>query len=296
VLSQRGQFSLAIKIQNQQCLRNKISIEGLDHLGISQLMEAFSTLSADFGTFAIVIAFAVMITAGFVKGAIGFALPMIVVSGVGTVMSAEIAIAAMILPGLVTNLWQSVRNGLREAAASLIKFWRLNVIMLVLIYFCAKLVAIVPESFLFLTLGGGITFFGSLQIIGWRPKVPFKFRYYVESGVALLSGFFGGLAGVWGPPILMYLMARDTPKVEQIRVQGISFLLGSIVLTVAHLNSGVLNSTSLPFSAVLIIPATIGMFVGFMVQARIDQEVFRKVTLIVLVVAGLNLLRRGFFG
>lgn len=259
-------------------------------------MEAFSTLLADFGIWAMVIAFFVMGLAGFIKGAIGFALPMIVVSGIGSVMSAEIAIAAMILPGLVTNFWQSIRNGLGEAFASLKKFWRLNLILLVMIYFCAKLVTIVPESFLFLTLGTGITFFGMLQIIGWRPRFQQRFRHYFETATALVAGFFGGLAGVWGPPILMYLMAMDTPKAEQIRVQGISFLLGSLVLTIAHLGSGVLNTVSLPFSAVLVLPAVIGMFVGFYVQDRIDQQLFRKVTLFVLVLAGLNLLRRGFLG
>lgn len=260
------------------------------------IMDSFSYLSAEFGIAALVVAIAVMGFAGFIKGAIGFGLPMIVVSGIGTVMPAEVAIAAMILPGLVTNLWQSVRNGLRQATASLVKFWRLNAILLVMIYFCAKLVTVVPDSFLFLTLGSGITFFGSLQIIGWRPKFPLRLRHMVEAMTALIAGFFGGLAGVWGPPILMYLMAMDTPKKEQIRVQGISFLLGSMVLTVAHLNSGVLNAVSIPFSALLVLPATIGMYIGFKVQDKIDQQVFRKATLIVLVFAGLNLLRRGFFG
>ncbi|MBL4807212.1 MAG: sulfite exporter TauE/SafE family protein [Rhodobacteraceae bacterium] len=243
-----------------------------------------------------IIAFAVMMLAGFIKGAIGFALPMIAISGIGTVMSAEIAIAAMILPGLFTNFWQSLRNGFGAALVSLRKFWRLNLILLVMIYYCAKLVTVVPESFLFLILGASITVFGTIQIVGWQPRFPPHMRNYVEAGVALVAGFFGGLAGVWGPPILMYLMALETPKVEQIRVQGISFLLGSIVLTVAHLNSGVLNQNSLPFSAALIVPAALGMFAGFAVQSRIDQQVFRKATLIVLVIAGLNLLRRGFFG
>jgi hypothetical protein len=35
------------------------------------------------------------------------------------------------------------------------------------------------------------------------------------------------------------------------------------------------------------------MFAGYLVQDRLDQVVFRRVTLIVLVIAGLNLLRRG---
>jgi len=38
------------------------------------------------------------------------------------------------------------------------------------------------------------------------------------------------------------------------------------------------------------------MWVGFRVQDRLDQQVFRRVVLSVLIVAGLNLVRRGLFG
>ena len=36
------------------------------------------------------------------------------------------------------------------------------------------------------------------------------------------------------------------------------------------------------------------MFAGYLVQDRLDQERFRKVTLAVPIIAGLNLLRRAF--
>ena len=36
-----------------------------------------------------------------------------------------------------------------------------------------------------------------------------------------------------------------------------------------------------------------GLFLGFKVQDRMDQALFRKATLAVLVIAGLNLIRRG---
>ena len=39
-----------------------------------------------------------------------------------------------------------------------------------------------------------------------------------------------------------------------------------------------------------------GMAVGFAVQDRIDQAAFRKATLVVLLVAGGNLVRRGLMG
>ncbi len=242
------------------------------------------------------VAFAVMLFAGFTKGAIGFGLPMICVSGVGSVLPAEIAIAALILPGLTTNLWQSLRGGLGPAWVALKQYWRLNLVLLFSIYAFAQLVVIISETLLFIILGTGITVFVSLQIVGWIPHIPARLATKFQMPVGLISGFFGGLSGVWGPPILLYLLSQKIPKSEMVRIQGISFLVGAIVLTGAHLQSGLLNKVTTPLSAWMILPAFAGMAIGFKVQDRLDQEKFRKITLFVLAFAGLNLLRRGLFG
>jgi uncharacterized membrane protein YfcA len=118
----------------------------------------------------------------------------------------------------------------------------------------------------------------------------------VETLVAVTGGFYGGLSGIWGPPIVLYLLALGVPKAEMVRVQALSFLLGSLVLVGAHLRSGVLDAVTLPASAWLVLPTMGAMFLGYRVQDRLDQEVFRKVTLAVLVLTGLNLLRRAFAG
>ncbi len=72
--------------------------------------------------------------------------------------------------------------------------------------------------------------------------------------------------------------------------------LGAVVLLLAHLKSGVLNAGTAPLSALLLVPAFLGMQVGFRLGAGLDQDVFRKATLAVLIVAGLNLIRRGLTG
>ena len=91
---------------------------------------------------------------------------------------------------------------------------------------------------------------------------------------------------------MLYLTALDTPKTEQVRVQGVIYGAGAVMLTLAHLRSGILTAETAVFSAVLCVPALIGMALGFAVHDRLDQARFRKFTLIVLVVAGLNLIRR----
>ncbi|MHA3976402.1 sulfite exporter TauE/SafE family protein [Halovulum sp. GXIMD14794] len=249
-----------------------------------------------YGGWTVVAAFGVFVCAGFVKGAVGFALPMIAISGVGSLMSAEVALAGLILPALVTNLQQSFRNGLAEAVGTLRKYWRLNFALFLLIGLFAQLVTLLSDEAYFVILGVMVTLAGSVQLAGWRPRFPPRLTHIVEWITGIIAGFFGGIAGVWGPPILIYLLARETPKAELVRAQGISFLVGSILLVGAHLISGVLNSMTLPFSAWAIVPAIAGMVLGQVLQDRLDQDKFRRLTLFVLVLAGLNLLRRGLFG
>jgi len=76
-------------------------------------------------------------------------------------------------------------------------------------------------------------------------------------------------------------------------VQGVIFGIGAVVLFFSHLKSGVLNAQTLQLSAWMVVPAVAGMLIGFQFQDKLDQAKFRKVTLAVLVIAGLNLIRRG---
>jgi uncharacterized membrane protein YfcA len=93
-----------------------------------------------------------------------------------------------------------------------------------------------------------------------------------------------------------YLTALNTPKRDQMRVQGVVYGLGAMALVFAHVISGILTLKTAAFSATLLIPAMVGMAIGTAVQDRIDQRLFKRITLIVLLAAGANLLRRAVMG
>jgi uncharacterized membrane protein YfcA len=76
------------------------------------------------------------------------------------------------------------------------------------------------------------------------------------------------------------------------RIQGVIYGLGAIALTVAHLWSGVLSAQTVPFSLAMVLPAVLGMWIGGRIFDRIDQKMFHRATLVVLLIAGLNLIRR----
>lgn len=244
--------------------------------------------------FAVSVAFALF--AGLVKGITGFAMPMILISGIGSFLPPETALAGLILPTLVTNFWQAIRQGFAAALSSAAKHWRYLLICMICLVTSAQFVTLLPTSVLFLILGIPVTLFAVVQLLGWRPKIAAKHQRKAELGIGAFAGGIGGLSGVWGPPTVLYLTALNVPKVEHVRVQGVVYAAGSVMLMLAHLNSGVLTAERLTFSAALIVPAVLGMVAGFSIQDRLDQDKFRWAILIVLTVAGLNLIRRGLFG
>lgn len=250
---------------------------------------------AAYSPWILVAAAAVMALGGFIKGAVGFALPMVTISGLGSLIGAQETIGILIVPLALANIWQTFRQGIGAALSTFGDFWRLNITMGVTIALVAQLVPEIPGNVLFTFLGVLVSGAAALQLGGWRPEAPENGgkRHAIEIGTGLLAGIAGGLAGVWGPPILFFLVALSTPKTMQIRAQGIAFLVGSVVLVGAHLRSGVLNEITLPVGLMMILPVCVGMGLGLRIQDRLDQQRFRRITLAVLVIAGLNLLRRG---
>lgn len=158
----------------------------------------------------------------------------------------------------------------------------------------AELFVLLPVWVLFLAIGVPVTLFCLMQLGGMQFHLARQVGW-IEALVGLVAGFIGGLSGVWGPPLVAYLTALNTEKRAQMRAQGAAFGLGSCLLLFAHTGSGVVRTETFLFSAALTLPAIVGMWLGGKVQDRIDQSTFRRVTLIVLLVAGLNLVRRALF-
>jgi uncharacterized membrane protein YfcA len=241
-------------------------------------------------------ALAITLFAGFVKGAIGFAMPLIMISAFGSFMVPQTALAALILPTLTTNLHQSFRQGWQAAWESVVTYRRLIVATIVGIVVSAQFVDVIPQPVLLGLLGVPVTAFAAVQLAGRSLAVRLEHRNRAEIALGLIGGLYGGISGVWGPPVIVLLLSVGASKLEMVRVQGVVFLIGTVVLAAAHLQTGLLNAQTLPLSAVLILPAALGMWIGFRLQDRLDAERFRRWTLILLCVTGLNLVRRAIAG
>lgn len=245
---------------------------------------------------AFALALGVTLFSGVVKGAVGFAMPMIMISAFGSFMPVELALAGLIVPTLVTNVSQAFRQGVAAAWGSVRQYWRMIVAIMVFIVISAQFLPYIPQRVMLGLLGGPIVAFAVLQLMKVKLSVKLENRHRAEWISGVIGGLYGGVSGVWGPPVLVYLLSVGAEKREMVRVQGVVFLIGAVVLMGAHLQSGVLNGVSGAFSLALVVPAMLGLWIGYAIQDRLDAERFRWWTLVLLTLTGLNLLRRAFFG
>ncbi|MCF2905734.1 sulfite exporter TauE/SafE family protein [Octadecabacter sp. CECT 8868] len=238
---------------------------------------------------------AVATFSGVVKGVVGFAMPMILISGMTLVLPPEQALAALILPTLLTNVWQSLRQGLQSALQTIREFRVFLLCLVLLLVMSAQLVRILEPQMLYALIGLPVALFSVLQLAGWKPKLSAR-STRLDAVIGSFAGFVGGISGVWGPPTVSYLTAVNTPKQDQMRAQGVIYGIGAIALAGAHLQTGVLRSENLPLTLTILPFAFAGLWIGFRLQDQIPQEKFRMLTLVVLAVAGLNLIRRAVLG
>jgi uncharacterized protein len=239
-----------------------------------------------------VVALAITFFAGFVKGAVGFAMPMIMISALSSFLSPHMALAALVMPTLVTNISQAFRQGPGMLWTTMVAYRRYLVITIIALVISAQFVDAIPQALFLAALGLPITAFALLRLWGVSLAIRAQHRGRLEVGTAVIGGLYGGVSGVWGPPLLVYLISTGADKETTVRVQGVVFLIGAAVLLGAHLQSGVLNAATLPFSAILVLPAMIGLTLGYLVQDRLDQARFSRWTYVLLAITGLNLTRR----
>lgn len=244
---------------------------------------------------AFVAALATAFGAGVIKGVVGFGMPMIIVSTTAGFLTPELAIAALLLPTLASNGYLAFRWGW-TAAWQVVKDFRVFLTLGgILIVAIAQTINDIPEATFFFVLGLFVIGFSTMQLIGWLPSIA-KRTIKSDVIVAVIAGVTGGLSGIWGPPTVAYLTAVNTSKDEQIRIQGVIYGLGTLALFLAHLKSGLMTGAGFSFSVAMIVPALVGSVLGLKIHDRINQVVFKRLTLIILCLAGLNLLRRGLIG
>ncbi|WP_292894622.1 sulfite exporter TauE/SafE family protein [Nitratireductor sp.] len=250
-------------------------------------MSAWQASSSDAVLLLIALAFAV---AGIVKGGVGLGLPPIAMAFLVLAMPPVEAASLLVVPSLLTNLWQAVSGG---ALLSLLRrFWTLLVV--------AALVTILGTGWL--ARGNGdsaITLLGVVLILyaasalrKLAVKIGTDTQRWLGPVIGGLTGAATAATGVSSVPVVPYLQSLDLNQNELIQVMGLSFTVSTISLainlSVSHHAPAVFSLASL----VAVICAFGGMWVGAIIRRRTNPTLFRTTFLWVLLCLGIYLVLR----
>jgi len=111
-----------------------------------------------------------------------------------------------------------------------------------------------------------------------------------DGAVGALGGVMGGLGGLTGPAPTLWCTLRGWDKAAQRSVfQVFNLSMHSLTLTVYFFN-GTLTATMLPIFALIVPVAILPTFAGIWVYRRVDDRMFRRLVLLLLLVSGILLL------
>ncbi len=232
----------------------------------------------------------VLLLGGTVKGAMGVGLPLIAVPGMAMLVDVPTAVAVMIVPIVVSNLWQALHLG--WPGALLRRFWPLILTMIAALWWASGFVATADARLLSGILGAMVILFAGLELASVRIRVPPGGERPAGLIVGALSGITGGLSTVFAPPLILFLVALDLRKDAFVQAIGTLFFVGSAPLLAFYGLHGVLNGDNVWLSALACVPVLGGLAAGQRLRDRIPQERFRRLLLVLLLLIGANLLRR----
>ncbi|MGE4527368.1 MAG: sulfite exporter TauE/SafE family protein [Rhodospirillaceae bacterium] len=238
----------------------------------------------------IALAFAI---GGTVKGTVGMGLPMIAVPIISTVIDPRSAIATMILPIMGANFLQArVGGSLLETASA---YRALLIPMFAGSTVGALLITSIPTAYAAIILGTLVSLFALSTLAGWKPEIPSGVDRRLRPAIGLVSGLVGGMSSFFAPTVVPYLFSLRLDKTAFVRTMGVIFLVGEAPLFLGLAFSGFAPPSVWALSAAGWGVVGCAMAIGKRLRDRIPQERFMTMVGAMLLLVGLNMIRRVVF-
>lgn len=230
--------------------------------------------------------------AGLVKGVTGMGLPTVAMGLLGTVMPPAEAAVMLVAPSFVTNIWQ-----LLAGPTTTKLLYRLRPMMLSIVVgtvLGSALLVRVDPLWSGFGLGTALMIYAAYALLSPALSVPPRLERWLSPIIGLVTGAITGATGVFVMPAVPFLQALRLDRDELVQALGISFTVSTVALALGLVTHRAFQLEQLGQSAITIIPALVGMWLGQAVRVRISPKLFRQCFLLVLALLGLELASRPF--
>jgi len=240
----------------------------------------------------LIFVFAVFLLGGLVKGVIGLGFPVVVLACLAAPLGLKEAMALLIVPGVIINIWQALAGG---AFMPIIRRIRsLLVTSLIGIWAGVQILSSADTNFLIGMLGIVLFAYAALSLA--RPQIapPGEKERWLSPVMGVVGGFVFGLTGSYMVPGVMYIQSLGLSRDMFVQALGIIFCLIMAALGLFMASNKILPMDIMMISAGALVPTTLGMVTGQRLRHRLSERKFRLVLFAALCCAGLYMIVRGF--
>jgi uncharacterized membrane protein YfcA len=228
---------------------------------------------------------ATFLLAGLVKGVVGFGLPTVSLALLAATLGLHAALALLLLPTFVTNLWQGLAGG--QARALLARLWPFLLAAMLFIWLGAQALRQLDLVLLTALLGLLLVLYALYGLLQPRLALPRRHERWAGPLLGAVNGVLSGMSGSFVFPGVPYLQAIGLARDQLVQAMGLLFTLSSLGLAVALGDQRLLTAELGAVSAVAVLPALAGLWCGQRLRRRLREALFRRVFLGALLLLGL---------
>ena len=228
--------------------------------------------------------FSAILLAGLLKGTIGVGFQTVGIAFLTIITNLPNAIALLLIPSLVTNIWQAGVGG--KLIIILIRLWPLMITASMMVWFGSIALTSVSLSYLSALLGVLLIIYSTFSLFGLRLEVKTKNERWLAPFIGLINGVLTGMTGIFVVPCVFYFQAIGFRKDTLIQSMGVLFTALTLMLIVSLKTQDILTLELSGWSAFAIFPAIIGVLIGQLIRKRIPEDVFKKIFFLCLIFLG----------
>ncbi len=225
--------------------------------------------------------------AGLVKGVIGMGLPTVAMGVLAVVLPPAEAAALLVIPSLVTNVWQLLAGPRFGALAC--RLWPMMAGVLAGTVAGTGVLASDRAGIAGVALGVALAVYAVVGLTGLKMAIGARHEGWFGPAVGAATGLVTGATGVFVIPAVPYLQAIGLERDDLIQALGLSFTVSTIALALGLLRVEAWHEGSIWLSLLALAPALLGMQAGQMLRQRIAAPTFRRVFFAGLLLLGVYL-------
>lgn len=227
---------------------------------------------------------ATFLLAGAVKGVVGLGLPTVSLAILVLVVDLPSAMALLIAPSFVTNVWQAVAG--HGSAAVLRRIWPFLLTAGATVWVGALALTRVDTGLLAALLGLVLASYALSGLVGLRVCVPPRHENWVGPLVGTANGVLAGMTGAFAVPGVMFLQGIGLSREALIQAMGMLFTVSTVALGLALRQNDLFSAAQGVMSAAAVVPALAGMALGQRLGRRLSEALFRRAFFAALLVMG----------